>query len=144
MNEQDRNIGARWFDEVWNKKRREAIAEMMASYCVLHDGAIQTVGPDGFYPFFERIHNTFTEIKTAVHDTIAEGDKICFRWSFEGKHAGDGLGLAPTGRRVTTTGISIVHVKDGKLIEGWQNWDMLGLLEQIKSAPRSPTFIAAN
>jgi predicted ester cyclase len=143
MTEQDRNIGSRWFDEVWNKKRRDAIAEMMTPASILHDGAIQTVGPDGFYPFFERIHNTFSEIKTTVHDTIAEGDKVCFRWSFEGRHSGHGLGLAPTDRKVSTTGMAILRVQNGKLIEAWQNWDMLGLLEQIKSEPRSATYVDA-
>ena len=141
MTEQDRNLGARWFEEVWNKKRRDAIAEMLSPDGVLYDGANKSIGPDGFYPFFDRIHNTFTDIRATVHDTIAEGDKVCFRWSFEGTHSGDGLGMPATNRRVATTGMGIIRVKDSKMIEAWQNWDMLGLLEQITGQDRARTYV---
>ena len=42
-----------------------------------------------------------------------------------------------------TTGISIVRVADGMLAAGWQNWDMLGLMQQIQAQPRAATYIAA-
>jgi predicted ester cyclase len=143
MTEQERNLGARWFDEVWNRKRRDAIAEMMAPTAVLHDGPSESIGPEGFYPFFDRIHGTFTEIHAKVHDTIAEGDKVCFRWSFTGKHSGDGLGMPPTGLKVHVTGMGILQVKDGIVIEAWQNWDMLGMLNQLKTEVSSVTYIGA-
>jgi predicted ester cyclase len=46
-------------------------------------------------------------------------------------HTGDGFGVPATGRTVATTGISVIRVAEGKLIEGWQNWDMAGVLEAI-------------
>ena len=57
-------------------------------------------------------------------------------------HTGDGLGMPPTNKKLETTGISIVRVVDGKLAAGWQNWDMLGLLQQIQVQPRAATYIA--
>ena len=93
MTEQERDLGRRWFEEVWNKGRREAIAEMMAPEGVLHDGAVDSVGPGGFYPFFERISATLSGVRVTVHDTIAEGDRVCVRWSATGKHTGPGLGI---------------------------------------------------
>jgi len=59
------------------------------------------------------------------------------------RHTGDGLGMPATNKRLEITGIVIVRVKDGKLTAGWQNWDMLGLLQQINSAPAAATYIAA-
>jgi steroid delta-isomerase-like uncharacterized protein len=127
------NLIVRWFDEVWNKGRRDAIAEMLSADAVIHDGATDSRGPEGFYPFYDRMHGTFSHIKVTIHESIAERDMVCARWSATMLHSGDGFGVPATHKPVNTTGISIIRVADGKLVEGWQNWDMLGLLEQIRA-----------
>lgn len=143
MTQSEREIGRRWFEEVWNKGRREAISEMLAPDGVIHDGGLDAVGPEGFYPFFDRINATFSEMQVTVCHTLAEGDQICVRWLCTGKHTGSGLGIPATGKTTRITGISIFRVADGKAIEAWQNWDMLGLMEQIRGVDREPTYIAA-
>jgi steroid delta-isomerase-like uncharacterized protein len=143
MTDLERGLGRRWFEQVWNQGRREAIAELLAPDGVLHDGGTDTTGPEGFYRFFDRIRDTFSEIHVDVKDTIAEGDKVCVRWSFAGKHTGGGLGVSPSGVMIHITGISILRVMDGKLVEGWQNWDMLGMMEQIQGLRKSATYISA-
>jgi steroid delta-isomerase-like uncharacterized protein len=143
MSEIDRDLGKYWFEEVWNKQRREAIAELLAPGCVLRDGADAMRGPEGFYPFFDRMRATFPDLHVTVEDTIAEGDKLCVRWYATMTHTGDGLGIPPTGRKCKVTGMSFVRIEDGKMIEGWQNWDMLGLFQQIQGTPKAPTYIVA-
>src|SRR5262249_35846299 len=117
MTDEERDLGRRWFEEVWNKGRREAIDEMLAPEGVIHDGGTDTVGPEGFYPFFDRLNATFSEFHVHVEDSIAEGDKICVRWSCTAKHTGDGLGMPATGVTTHITGISILRVADGRLVE---------------------------
>jgi hypothetical protein len=63
MTEEDRGLGTRWFEEVWNKGRREVIAEMLAPDAVLHEGGVDSVGPEGFYPFFDRLRAAFSELR---------------------------------------------------------------------------------
>jgi predicted ester cyclase len=138
----ERDLGRRWFEEVWNQGRREAIAEMLAPGAVIHDGGTDTAGAEGFYPFYDRLRGAFSEIHVEVQDSFAEGDKICVRWSCTAKHTGDALGVAPTGAAVDVTGMSILRVANGKLAEGWQNWDMLGLMAQIGGHARAATYIA--
>jgi steroid delta-isomerase-like uncharacterized protein len=142
MNETDRNLGSRWFEEVWNKGRREAVAEMMGPDAVLHEGGTDSVGPDGFHPFFDRLNAALSEIRVMVHDTIAEEDRICIRWSCSGKHTGEGLGIPVTGRSFEITGMSILRVAEGRIVEGWQNWDMLGMLQQVQGHDPAPTYVA--
>lgn len=142
MTESQRDLGRRWFDEVWNQGRREAIAEMFSSDGVLHDGASTTTGPEAFYEFYDRIMDTFPDTDITVEDTFAEGDKLCVRWSCTGTHTGHGLGMPPTGKRVRVTGISIMRITGSHIVEAWQNWDMLGLLEQMQGREPSPTYIA--
>jgi steroid delta-isomerase-like uncharacterized protein len=144
MTQAERELGQRWFEEVWNRGRREAIPEMLAPDGVLHEAGLDSVGPDGFYPFFDRLNATLSEIRITVHDTIAAGHRICVRWSCTGKHTGPGLGFPPTGKTVHVTGISILRVAGGMMVEGWQNWDMLGLMEQIRGGGKGATYIAAS
>jgi steroid delta-isomerase-like uncharacterized protein len=144
MTDSERALGRRWFEEVWNKGRRDEIAEMLAPNGVIHDGGIGTTGPDGFYPFFDRLSAAFSEFHVNVEDSIAEGDKVCVRWSCTAKHTGDGLGMPPTGITIHITGISIFRVAGGKLVEGWQNWDMLGMMQQIQGVGKAATYIGAS
>jgi len=143
MTEQERDLGRRWFEEVWNQGRREAIAEMLTPESIVHEGGIDTVGIEGFYPYFDRFQSAFSGIRVNVEDSIAQDDKICVRWSLTGKHSGAGLGIASSGKTVHVTGITILRVANNKLLEGWQNWDMLALMEQVKDLRRSPTYIGA-
>ncbi|HWZ30372.1 MAG TPA: ester cyclase [Bryobacteraceae bacterium] len=144
MTEQERDLGRRWFELVWNQGRREAIAELLTPEAVIHDGGTDTVGPEGFYPFFDRLNHAFSTFHVNVEDSMADGDKVCVRWSCTAKHTGDGLGMPPTGVTIHITGISILRVAGGKLIEGWQNWDMLGMMQQIQGVQTASTYIGAH
>jgi steroid delta-isomerase-like uncharacterized protein len=141
MTESERDLGRRWFELVWNQGRREAIAEMLAPDAVVHDGGSDARGPEGFYPFYDRLRAALSEIHIHVEHTFAEDDKICVRWSCTGKHTGEGLGVAATGATIKVTGITILRVAGGRLVEGWQNWDMLGMMQQINGMARSATYI---
>ncbi|HEX4155973.1 MAG TPA: ester cyclase [Acidobacteriaceae bacterium] len=143
MTEAERELGQRWFDEVWNKGRREAIGEMLAPDVVIHDGGETTMGSDAFYPFFDRLQSAFSDTQITVEDTIAEGDKLCVRWACTARHTGDGLGIPATGVKINVTGISVLRVAGSRMVETWQNWDMLGMMQQLKGERSSITYIAA-
>jgi steroid delta-isomerase-like uncharacterized protein len=142
MTSEERNLGQRWFDEVWNNRRRETIAEIMAADVKVHDGS-KVSGIEAFYDFFERISTALPDTHVDIEFTVAEDDMLCIRWLCTGTHTGDGLGFPATGRRISITGISIARVKDGKFAETWQNWDMQGMMEQLKGGGPSPMYVAA-
>ena len=142
MTDTERNLGKRWFEEVWNQQRREAVAEILAPDAVLHEGGVDSVGPEGFYPFLDRMNAALSDIHVEVLETIAEGDLLCLRWLCTARHTGPGLGFAAAGKRVQVTGMSILRVANGKLAEGWQNWDMLGLLTQVRGEARAATYVS--
>ena len=144
MPDTPRDLGQRWFEEVWNRGRREAIAEMLAPGCVIHDGETDSTGPAGFHPFFDRMTASFSDIHVTVNHTVAEGDTACIRWTCTAKHTGAALGISPTGKSVRMTGITILRASGGKIDEAWQNWDMLGMLEQVQGTPKkAATYIGA-
>jgi predicted ester cyclase len=144
MTESERGLGQRWFELVWNQLRRDAISEMLPPDGVLHESGVDSTGPEGFYPFFDRMNATFSELQVKVEDSIAEGDRVCVRWSCRARHTGGGLGIDPTGVTIHITGISIFRVGGNSIVEAWQNWDMLGMLEQIKGLGKSGTHVAGS
>jgi steroid delta-isomerase-like uncharacterized protein len=132
-----------WFEEVWNKGRLSAIDEMLADGAVMHglgEAGSDVSGPAGFKPFVERLRGAFSDIDVNVEETIEQGDLIASRWVATMRHTGDDLGVAATGRDVTVTGMSIARLQDGKMVEGWNNWDMLSLMQQIE-AFRTPATL---
>jgi steroid delta-isomerase-like uncharacterized protein len=137
-------IAKQWFEEVWNKGRREAIAELLAPDAVIQESNEASTGPEGFYPFFDRMQATFSDIHVSFHDAITQDDEVSLRWSCTMRHTGEGLGMPPTNKTVHVTGISVVRIANGKLVAAWQNWDMLGLMQQIRGEVMAPTYIAAN
>ena len=125
----------RWFEEVWNKGRVEAIAEMFAADGVAHglsDEPGKTIkGPDDFRPFHSIFRGAFPDIEVVVEDTIAEGDLVAARCSVRGRHTGDHLGIAASNAPVKFTGMAIVRIRDGKIVEAWNNFDFLAMNKQI-------------
>lgn len=125
----------RWFEEVWNKGRADAIDEMFAADGIAHglsDEAGQPLrGAAGFRAFHEKFRGAFPDILVTVEDTVVEGDKVAARCHVRARHTGDSLGLAATDKPIEITGISIVRVKDGKIAEAWNNFDFLSLYRQI-------------
>lgn len=53
------------------------------------------------------------------------------RYTGRGTHRGEFLGVAPTGREVTISGVTIFRLREGRLVEGWDYYDGLGLLRHL-------------
>ena len=133
----------RWFDEVWNKGRMEAVHEMCTPGVIGH-GHVQhavDIGLVEFKQFAESLRTAFPDIRINIQETLAQGDKVAARWNATMTHKGAFLGTAATGRKVEVTGTTIVRIVDGKIAEGWDNWDQLGLLVQIGAVPAAQ-FVA--
>ena len=85
---------------------------------------------------FATMHRTaFPDLRFVAEDVIAEGDKVVERRTSSGTHQGELMGIPPTGRQTTGSGVSIFRVANGKVAEQWVNWDMLGLLQQLGGIP---------
>lgn len=125
----------RWFEEVWNKGREDAVDEMFAEDGIAHglsdDSENPLRGPTAFKEFHAKFCEAFPDIVVTVEDTIAEGDKVAARCTVRGKHSGDTLGFAATHAPMEITGMSIVRIRDGKIVEGWNNFDFMTMYKQL-------------
>ena len=132
----------RWFQEVWNDGKIETIHELFApdGRAVGHYGEKSEIrGPDEFVPFVQSIRSAFPDLKVTIDDAFGARDKVVIRWSASMTHTGDALGPA-SGKSVRLSGITIARIARGKIIEGWDNWDRLGMLEQIDAYKRPETL----
>jgi steroid delta-isomerase-like uncharacterized protein len=133
--EDNKALVRRWFDEVWNKGHADAVARLFAEDGVAHglsdDPAKPMRGPSGFLPFHGQFRGAFPDIEVVVEDQIAEGDLVATRCSVRGKHTGDHLGFAATHSPVEFTGMTITRIKDGKIVEAWNNFDFMKMYRQL-------------
>ncbi|MBV9927723.1 MAG: ester cyclase [Acidobacteria bacterium] len=125
----------RWFEEVWNKGRAEVVDELFDEEGVAHGLADETGaplrGPAGFKPFHQRFREAFPEIEVVVEDTVSEGDKVAARCTVRGRHRGDSLGIKATDSPVAFDGICIVRLRQGKIVEAWNNFDFMSMFRQL-------------
>ena len=79
----------------------------------------------------------FPDVVSTIEDLIAEGDKVVAHWRSRATHQGEYMGIAPTGKEVEFTGISVYRIEAGKIAQSWNIEDQLGLMRQI-GAIREP------
>jgi steroid delta-isomerase-like uncharacterized protein len=131
MSQQNKEVVRRWFEEVWNNGRASAVDEMLAKDGVIHGLGGSMRGPEEFKTFHAAYRAAFPDISIRIDDLVAEGDVVALRWSGTATHRGDTLGFAATGKRIMFTGMGFARVLDGKLVEGWNSFDQLGMFQQM-------------
>jgi predicted ester cyclase len=95
----------RWFEEVRNQSRAETIDALLAPGAPVY----------GLKDAFPHIHFAFDE-------AISERDIVALRWTATATHSGDNLGMAATRKSVTITGMCFAQIRDGLIVEAWNNW----------------------
>ena len=137
MAHENRALIRRWVEEVWNSGRIEAIDEMASPNAIGHGQAQHDIdiGLEQFRVFATGLRSAFPDTKVTIDYIIEQGDRVVARWTATMTHKGEFLGIAPTGKKATVTGTTTQRIVGGKIVEGWDNWDQLGLLVQIGAVP---------
>lgn len=121
---QAKAVVARAVDELFNRGELAAADALFAGAYAQHERR-----------FTELARAAFPDLELTVEQQVAEGDLVATRWRATGTHTGPFLGLAPTGRRATWTGVWLQRVAGGRIAEGqdWGVWDRAGLLDQLRA-----------
>lgn len=123
----------RLYDEIYSQGNMRLCEELFDENLKLHDPAIikNKSGLESFIESESQYQIAFPNKKVKIDDILVENDKVVVRWSSQGKHDGPLQGIPPTHYTFHINGISIYHFSNGKIIEIWQSWDRLSLLEQL-------------
>ena len=142
--EQNKAAVRRIFDEVINQGNLDLADEMLTSdYVYRSPGSPELHGPEGFKQLITMYRTACPDVHLDIDEMLTDGDAVVTRWTGRGTQLGEFMGIAPTGKRVTVTGVIITRFRGSKAAEEWELMDMLGLLEQLGAIPSSEQAVAA-
>jgi steroid delta-isomerase-like uncharacterized protein len=123
--------------EVFGSGNFAVLDELVADDYISHDPTLPEPirGRDAYRAHIASLRAGLADLQVRVDDQVADGDTVVTRWTATARHEGDLFGIAPTGRAVTITGISIERFHDGRIVEDWAYWDALGLMRQLGVVP---------
>ncbi len=125
-------LHCRYNDDVLSAGNLDLIDELFAPDYVAHaPPSPDRHGPAALKEFVAACRAAFPDLLFTVEDRRVEGDRIAVRWTARGTQRGEFMGVPPTGRQVTISGIAIHRVAAGRIAESWDYIDNLGLLQQL-------------
>lgn len=133
----DRNeaVVRRLIEEVLNRGQTDRLAEIVTTDHVGHDPFGDHYGPEGMRIVVAEYRTAFPDLAFTIDDLVVAGDTVAWRFTLCGTHTGPFIGIPPTGRKVTTIGITIDRLAEHRLTESWVSLDALRLLRQMGAAP---------
>jgi steroid delta-isomerase-like uncharacterized protein len=136
MSEENKALTRRWAD-IFNQANLDLVDEIYAPDCVLHDPTMpeDIRGVEGVREFYDMYRSAFPDTEITIEDQLAEGNKVATRWTGRGTHQGELMGVPASGNRVEFAGMTIDRIEGGKIAEEWDNYDALGLMQQIGAIP---------
>ena len=121
------------FEVIWSQCNLEAADEILAPEYIGHIAALPDAvhGVEAFKQVVMLFHLAAPDIRFDIQDQLAEGNKVATRWIGRGTHKGELMGIAPSGQRLSVTGMSFHLIENGRIQESWDDWDALSMLQHM-------------
>lgn len=128
--EQNKVLARRFIEEILGKGNFDLLPELTTPEYIDHSL------PSGVTPLqsLAGFRAGFPDTRVSVESLVGEGEMVVVRWVLQATHTGNFFGIPPTGLPVTMGGISMYRIQDGKMVEGWVEYDQLNLMQQIGMA----------
>ena len=134
MSETNKALLRHVIEEGFNKRNVALFDELFAD-CVYRAPGVGELRGEAYRPFLTSVLAAFPDGRWTIEDQVAEGDKVVTRWTFIGTHKREIIGIAPTGRQVRLSGMMIDRIVGGKITEEWEEYDTLGMMQQLDAVP---------
>jgi steroid delta-isomerase-like uncharacterized protein len=126
----------RVWEEVFNKGNLAIIPELFApNYFLRSPLGMDIKGPEGFKQSVAMMRTAFPDLHCTIDDMFAVEDKVATRFTITGTFKSEMMGIAPTGKKLTLTGIVITRWTGGKEVEAWESFDTLAFYQQLGISP---------
>jgi predicted ester cyclase len=134
--EQNKALARRIIEEIISRGNMSVADEVVALDYVGHPTPPGVpAGREGLKLVVTMYRNAFPDLKTTIHDIIAEGDKVVIHMTHSATHKGEFMGIPPTGKSVSFGEISILRFAEGKNVEFWGQTDNMGMMQQLGVIP---------
>ncbi len=132
VEEQNKEIVKRKM-ELWGKGDYEACKELFSpEYVHYYPSATPKPGSlEESIEFTKMIFRGFPDSTWTIEELFAVGDRVITRWIYKGTHEGEFMGIPPTGNKLEFGGILITRIENGKIVEGREDYDALGAMQQL-------------
>ena len=135
MSGDNKALVRRFIEEVYNRGNLDVVDEVVGGDFVRHGIGGTVRGGQFIKDRAAAARAGFPDFHITIEDMLTDGDKVIVRQTHTGTHQGEFAGIAPTGKLIETTEISILRIADGKIREVWVNVDQLTMLRQIGALP---------
>jgi steroid delta-isomerase-like uncharacterized protein len=133
MSEKNVAIVRRWVEEL-DKHNFEIIDEVVSpDIQFYYPGTMMEF--EAYKQYVYSVYEALPDLHHTIEDLFAKGDRVVLRATDSGTHLGEFMGVPPTGNQVTVTAIGIFRLEKGQIVEGWEEVDMLGLMQQMGALP---------
>lgn len=125
-----------FIEQAFNEKNSEALDAYFSAD--LTDHALPPMLPSGLQGrkmFYRAFLAAFPDLRVQIEDMVAENDRVVTSWSASGTHTGELMGIPPTGKSATFTGIAIDRFENGQSAEHWEVIDQVGMMQQLGLIP---------
>lgn len=124
------------WDDIINKREIDKINETnFDTNITLITTPENIVGIQGFKDYYQNYLTGFSYITFTVIDVFGQGDNIVKHWNFKGSHTGEFFGIPASGKEVDIEGVTIVKMKDGKILQEQDFLDNLSFYQQLGLIP---------
>ena len=131
----NKEVVRRLVEEWQGEHRREVGEELLADDFV--DSARQT-GPDiskrQALDWWDATFRAFPDFSAQIKHMVGEGDLVATYKTFSGTHAGEFMGIPPTGRKLTFDAFDLMQVRDGRVVDHWVVLDVAAVMRQTAGA----------
>jgi steroid delta-isomerase-like uncharacterized protein len=126
------DIAARYGLEIWGAGNVETLESIFAEDVVDHNAFPgQPAGREGMEQTLLAYRAAFPNLTLTNDDIVVGSDRVVLRWTAVGTHEGELMGIPATGASVTMTGIDILRVENGQVVERWGEFNGLELMQQL-------------
>ena len=113
----------------------DALESILSPDYVLHPEGAR--GAAGLAEMVRGYREAIGELTVTIDQQFTEGDHVATRFTIRGRHEGELMGTAPSGRDVEFTGLTVSRCRDGKIEEEWELVDTVSLLQQVGALPQA-------
>lgn len=136
MSEQYKTAARNFIEKSLNQKDLSAFDTYFSSELIDH--ALPPGLPSGLEGrkmFASALLRAFSDLHVHLEDMVADGEKLVTRYTVHGTHNGELMGIPPTGKEVSITGIAIDRFESGQSVEHWEIIDQLSMMQQLSVIP---------
>jgi steroid delta-isomerase-like uncharacterized protein len=135
--DQNLKLARRFFDDMCNGRKLDLAGELFAAGHVYHDPSAPVgPGPQGMRDLLTTYQTAYADAKWTVNDLFAaDGERVIALWTGSGTQTGELMGIPATKKSVRVDGLWAFKFANGRIIESWNHWDALGMLQQLGVVP---------